>query len=186
MKLIPGLPINNRKGKWNRVSDYIAYGIEDCFRNSDGALIDSLTRLPHFHLFASPIINRLFPFHFQDDSVFLAQLRDALLPHVRPEHENRLFWQLCITFNEPCPVSVREFYDALYSKAVSNESNDEQTLKSIDCDNLEKQDKDAKNMLSLKTAIHIGIPWLSCVMLNNINDPLHKDALDTYSKSKLL
>ena len=121
-----------------------------------------------------------------DDPLFLEKLRDAFLPHVRPEHESDLRGWLRKAIEEQYPVSVREFCDALWSKSMSNHSNEKQTITMIYSRVLEKQDKDVTTISLIKSVIHIGISRHIRVMLDDINDLLHQDSLDTYSKSKLL
>ena len=69
---------------------------------------------------------------------------------------------------------------------MSNHSNDKQTINMIYSENLKVQDKDVTLISLIKSVIHIGISRHIRVMLDVINDPLHKDVLGPYSKSQLL
>ena len=155
-------------------------------KNSDGASLHALNHLPHFHLIASAIISGLDHVDLNDDPLFHAKLCDALLPHVRPQHEIHLRWCLRCVIEVHCPVSVLEFLDALWSNSMSNHSNDIQAIKMIYSEYLKEQNKDVTIITLIKSVIHTGISRHIRVMLDFINDLSHNNAFVTYSKSQLL
>ena len=166
------------------------HGIDDddlhhCFYHSDGAFIDTLIRLPHFHSLANNTISKLCPFSWKDDSIFHAKLHDALLPHVGPKHESHLRSCLLEAIKKQSPVSVRELLDALWSKTISKDSDEVQTIKDFYSDILDRPKQDIDNVSFIKAVIHIGISRHINIVLDLINDPLYMEELDTYSKSKL-
>ena len=99
------------KGELDKVSKLVAFQFPyACCRNSDGASLDALTHLSHLFVFANTIISRLEPDYLQDDPLYLAQLRDALFPHVHFEHEIHLHRRLCDVFELQKPLSILEFF----------------------------------------------------------------------------
>ena len=191
----------NRKGEWKEKANSVADAVlRRCCNYFDGASLHALTHLSHFQLLASPIISIIGTDDLGDQSHFLAMLRDALLPHVRPEHETALNWRLLRAINEHHPMSLIEFFDALWWKSTSNEFNELHTLKnfykkilSVDTINYVHsttrrgvQEGDITNAMLMKFVIHIAISRHILLMLDFINDSAHKDTFDPYSKSKLL
>ena len=120
------------KRKWSEVSLWFAHSFRHyCCAESDGAFLHAITQLPEFHVLVSPIITGIIPSFMNDDQIFLAKLCDALLPHVCPEHEDRLYRKFCNAIEIQCPVSVLEYWDTLWSKSISSDSDHVQMILDI-------------------------------------------------------
>ena len=150
--------------EWFEWSEKIVDGLSNCCDNSDSAALHILTQLPNFHVAISQIISQLHPF-LNDDPLFLAKLRDAILPHVREEHESKLVFWLRWVIKVPYPVSVREFYDTLWSKAFPKHTDHLQILKDFYTKILLGQKNDITDVSIIESVVHIGIArhQISCL-----------------------
>ena len=167
----------NRKGEWSQEKKKFAL-----FSNSDVASLHALIQLPHFHVFASIILTDLNALTEKNEH-FLAKLRNALLPHVRPEHEKELRRDLDLSIKINRPVYVVEFFDALWSNAISNDCDAAQAIIDLYRGILEWQKKDVTNASLINLVFHVGISRHIRVLHEFISDQCNKD---TYLKTKLL
>ena len=150
-----------------------------CYRNSDCATLQALTNLPHFYMFASFIIDSIScDYMINDDPVFITKLRDALLPHIELNHERMLRLRLSKAIMESYPMLFLECVDALWSKAVTDESNDLQNIKDLHRDILKSRNKDITNASVIKTIINSGISRHIGIIFDLINDSSHTDKLN--------
>ena len=105
---------------------------------------------------------------------------------MQPGLERRLRKQLSDAIKLRRPALVIEFIDTLWSKSISNELNETQTIKELYTDIVKSKSRDVTDASLITFVINVGTSRHIRIMLDMINDPTHEDAFDSYSKSKLL
>ena len=118
--------------------------------------------------------------YLKDNPLLIEVLRDVLLPLVGPDDETKLRFILMAAIQRREGVAIRVFYDALWSKAITNVSNDVEHLREFYSDI-----RHCDSNVSLVTlVIRTGISRHIHILRRLINDTF--DEMDTYTQSKLI
>ena len=164
-------------GTWDKERYKIETTIRRLFMYNDGALVRALADEPRFYLLVTSMIQHMYSGNLEDNAQFLKVIRDALLPHIGPEHTEDLRRKLQHAIESSYPVAVSELLNALWMKSMSPNVCDYKTIINF---------YPSKTALKNRNVIRAGLSQHIDAMFKQCHDFQHTNKLDKYTQSKLL
>ena len=164
---------------WNKERETIEGVIGELFLFEDAAFVRALVDKPWFPWLVTSMVQASYPYLLEHNAQFLKEIRDALLPHIGPEHTERLRYHLQHAIKLPYPVEVRELLNALWMKSMSlNECDYKRIIKLYP--NPNKTSFRDRNVICTGLSQHIDAVFEHC------HDFQDTDKFDRYTQSKLI